>query len=520
MNHSIPQFVHLVRIAPKTFLISFLTSRLHAAILIIDNTFTTQTMFIMIANNKIGIWGFGIVGKSALKYLLRHTAHIQVLTSTPLSVQDQQLLERHGVPLLYQNTDTESFLHFNDYIVASPGIDLRPYAAYHHKWLTELDLLRNNFAGTLIGITGSVGKTTITSILSQVTKHHATARMYTGGNIGAGMLDMLTDNTSYDAALLELSSFQLEHTMSAAPDLAIWTTFCPNHLDRHGSLDAYFDAKFQLLTHQNSHQQALVSASIVPYIAKRSCNATLNVFVDTSDEHVLTHAINVAKRLFFLRGTMIMMREHGCETVLLDSAQLPPITFVQNWLITISALHIMHTQLSLPDYMTTLVNTAHTLVMPEHRLELVANFNGITIYNDSKATTPASTLAAVQALSDKPIILLLGGLSKGIDRQPLIMNLRQRVQKIICFGKEAQQLKHWCDQADIPAQDYTTLDDAVPAALHDLQSPMHVLFSPAGSSFDLFKDYQERGTYFKRLITELTRYAQRIPPHPSQSLLP
>ncbi|MCL4229624.1 UDP-N-acetylmuramoyl-L-alanine--D-glutamate ligase [Candidatus Dependentiae bacterium] len=474
----------------------------------------------MLTNNRIGIWGFGIVGKSALKYLLRHTAHIQVLTSTPLSAQDQQLLEQLGVPVLYQNTDMESFLRHNDYIVASPGIDLRPYAAYRHKWLTELDLLRHTFTGTLIGITGSVGKTTITSILTQITQHHATPRIYTGGNIGAGMLDMLTDNTPYDAALLELSSFQLEHTMSAAPDLAIWTTFCPNHLDRHGSLDAYFDAKFKLLAHQNSHQQALVPASIVPYIVQRSCNATCNVFVDTTDEHVLTHATNTAKRIFFLRGTMVVVREHGRETVVLDSAQLPPITFVQNWLIIISALHIMHTELSLPDYMATLVNTAHALVMPEHRLELVANLNGITIYNDSKATTPASTLAAVQALSDKPIILLLGGLSKGIDRQPLIMNLRQRVQKIICFGKESQQLKNWCDQAHIPAQDHATLDDAVPAALHDLHSPTHVLFSPAGSSFDLFKDYQERGTYFKNLIAKLTTHAQHLSRHPSQSLLP
>lgn len=462
----------------------------------------------MLINKKIGIWGFGIVGKSALDYLLRHTPFIQILESTTPSVQDQQLLERHHIPLLQQATDVHSFLNHNDYILASPGIDLRPYSAYTHKWITELDLLRHAFTKPLIGITGSVGKTTITSILSQIMQQQNVPRVYTGGNIGTGMLNMLTDGIKYDTALLELSSFQLEHCAFAAPDLALWTTFYPNHLDRHGSLAAYFDAKFRLLAHQQPHQQALVPLSLLPQIAQRSCRATLNVFADAVDERDWSFDASLAKRLFFIRDNIIMLREDNHETALLDSNILPPITFPHNWLIIVGALHIMHTQLKFPDYLATLINTANTLTLPEHRLELVTNKNGITIYNDSKATTPASTLAAVQILKDKPIVLLLGGLSKGIDRQPLIMQLSQRVQKIICFGKESQQLRTWCEQANIPAQDFATLDEAVYAALHDLQAPAHVLFSPSGSSFDLFKDYQERGTYFKQLVTKLMAHAR------------
>jgi UDP-N-acetylmuramoylalanine--D-glutamate ligase len=154
----------------------------------------------------------------------------------------------------------------------------------------------------------------------------------------------------------------------------------------------------------------------------------------------------------------------------------------------------------MPSYLTTITQTAQHITLPEHRLELVTSYSGISIFNDSKATTPASTLAAVHTLQDKPIILLLGGLSKGIDRRPFIEQLKNKVHSIVCFGKEAEQLKSWCDTSEIPAYCFSTLEEAASKALTLAQNNTYILFSPAGSSFDLFKDYQERGTYFKNFV--------------------
>jgi UDP-N-acetylmuramoylalanine--D-glutamate ligase len=128
---------------------------------------------------------------------------------------------------------------------------------------------------------------------------------------------------------------------------------------------------------------------------------------------------------------------------------------------------------------------------------------GVFFYNDSKSTIPASTLAALGALEPKPTILFLGGLSKGTDRSHLIKELPSNIVHVICFGKEAEQLHAWCGQRKISSFQCTTLDEAFTTALAHLKPDMQVVFSPAGSSFDLFKNYEERGTLFKQLVYAL-----------------
>jgi UDP-N-acetylmuramoylalanine--D-glutamate ligase len=455
----------------------------------------------MIDGKKIGIWGFGIVGKSALPYFLSKTPHIQVLDAKHLSLEDQQLLGHYAIPFYEQHNHLQQFLDENDYILASPGIDLRPYSSYSHKWVTELDIMQQEFKKPIIAITGSVGKTSITSILSQIFQHHNRPHIYTGGNIGHGMLSLAHTPDQYDGALLEVSSFQLEHCKIFAPDLAIWTTFYPNHLDRHGTLQAYFDAKFQLIARQQSQQQALIPASILPFMENKKVFSEINVLCDIECNLEISQYKHLPiKRVFFIQDNILYMHESNNNVSLFDLRTLPSVTFKQNWLIILSSLYLAHRFLAMPSYLTTITQTAQHITLPEHRLELVTSYSGISIFNDSKATTPASTLAAVHTLQDKPIILLLGGLSKGIDRRPFIEQLKNKVHSIVCFGKEAEQLKSWCDTSEIPAYCFSTLEEAASKALTLAQNNTYILFSPAGSSFDLFKDYQERGTYFKNFV--------------------
>ena len=152
------------------------------------------------AHKKIGIWGLGVVGTSALKYfLLKGEYALEVLDTKHPSQQDQEFLAQHAIPFYLQNSDLILFLERNDSILPSPGIDLQPYQAYQHKWMSELDVFGAEYNKPIIAITGTVGKTSITHLLGQLLNASG-LKTSVGGNIGTGMLDLLTIPS--DATLL------------------------------------------------------------------------------------------------------------------------------------------------------------------------------------------------------------------------------------------------------------------------------------------------------------------------------
>jgi UDP-N-acetylmuramoylalanine--D-glutamate ligase len=307
------------------------------------------------------------------------------------------------------------------------------------------------------------------------------------------MLDLLTQQQESDLALLEVSSFQLEHTSSFAPNLAIWTNFYPNHLDRHDSELEYRNAKAKLLSFQSSSQQALVPWELRDIITSQGF---IHYFANHKPSDEMLARIHPTSSVYYFNGDSINCFNNQIEQQLIYRNSLPPLSYEENWLIICAALHI----LALP--LTAL--TAVKITLPEHRLEKIATINGVDFYNDSKSTTPQSTLAAVKRLNKAPILLLLGGMSKGVDRAWLINDLRGQVKKIYCFGKEAEQLKQYCDSYSIESIACKNLDEAVKEALCESCSGDQVLLSPAGASFDLFANYIERGIYFKKIVNELT----------------
>ncbi len=447
-----------------------------------------------LANKKIGIWGFGVVGKSAADYFYRHGCPISVMDTRDLTLQELALLSSKNIPYLKQDQQIQDFLASHDFILASPGVDLRPYASYRHKWLTELDIFCASFKKPIIAITGTVGKTTITHFLSHLLGAYRT--IWTGGNIGTGMLDLLAqDHSKYDAALLELSSFQLEHCTTFAPDIALWTTFSPNHLDRHTTEQEYFNAKQQMLMLQNENHRALVPLSLKSSLSKE-IKSTLHFFTPvppTKQELATTNSI------FYLRDHAIIHAYNNSTTTIGSLQDLPDLTYTDNWLAIISTLYLLNIPLN------NLSHQAQSLTLPEHRLERIATINGIDFYNDSKSTTPPSTLAAINKLRKKPLLLLFGGLSKGIDRTPVIQNLGNEVKKVYCFGREAYDLEALCKKFNTPSMAFATLDQAFAQAVNDAREGDQILFSPAGASFDLFKNYKDRGEYFKSLVFALQK---------------
>lgn len=460
-------------------------------------------------NKKIGIWGFGIVGKSALRFFAQHDAVITILEQKMLSAEERALIEQHGVQLL-QCTPDEFFAQ-NDYVLASPGIDLRPYLQYRDKFLTELDIFQQFFKKPYIGITGTIGKTTVTTLITQALEQ-AELSVAAGGNIGLGMLDLLKQH-DVNYAVLELSSFQLEYAQNCKPAIAIITNLYPNHLDRHHTLTEYGKAKLQLIAHQQSNQHAIINVELRELIkttfADTYAQRTMWYVSDTSPSNALLDTLMPHEYLIWSENNSIVLQHNGVQTPLKQYGTIPTTSFALNWLFVAATLQI----LGKPVQLSHLAECSQQ----EHRTEYVATVNGIAFYNDSKATIPHATIAAVHKLKSAPIILLLGGLSKGVDRTALLSELAGNVKQVICFGDEARQLHEAAQQYNVSSSAYKKLEDAFNAATLVAQPCDIVLLSPGGSSFDLFKDYKERGNRFKELVAG---HAQIIKRHQNRENKP
>lgn len=493
---------------------------------------------------RLGIWGCGRVGKAAALFFARQGHQITVMDQRVPTTEEQELLTNNKIAFIGQDNPT-TFFETHDVILPSPGIDLAPWQAYRHKMVTELDLFADAFNGSLVAITGTVGKTTSTTLLSQLLTAAGRAPL-TGGNIGIPMFTLLTEQSTTKQsttepsntalALLEVSSFQLECCQRFAPDLAIWTNFFSNHLDRHANLDEYFQAKKQILNHQHAGQHALLNADLViAYPELLDIPATVNLFTaqnllsqnspsetqTSQNQASLSLATNSptaattplvlpklseSSSLFFIADRTAYVTRGGTTQKLFSLDDTSVITFPENLLVVGAALHLLGL-----DPAKLFCAHAKELHVPEHRLEPCAQRGASIFYNDSKATTPQATMAAVKQLAPKPIKLFLGGLGKGIDREPMIHDLAATtVRHIYCFGKEAEHLGTLCARYSIPYSTHKTLDSALDTCLGELQPDEQVLFSPSGSSFDLFKDFEDRGRIFKQLTRDmLAEHTQR-----------
>lgn len=453
-----------------------------------------------LTGKKIGIWGFGVVGKSAAKYVSNHCQALEILDARNLSEQEHALINQYNATAFSGDTksEIEAFLDKNEIILVSPGIDTRLFAAFGHKFISELDIIQGAYKKPVIAITGSVGKTTVTHILGHILQS-INPGWWIGGNIGTGMLDLLSVQDQTCGAVIEVSSFQLEHCTSFSPHLAIITNIYPNHIDRHGSFDQYAATKISLCTRPRASDQALMplSAPKIPGISLNNFQH-INFFDATGTTHNISDTFtNPQNHLFFNNCSSLVDLHHNSCATLVDVEDLPDTTFTENWLIICAALRLLN--IALPDLKKTVAN----LPMPAHRLEKVATIATIDFYNDSKGTTASATLAAVDKLKKRPIILLLGGKSKGVDRTPLIWQVANTVKAIVVFGAEHHELAKACEQAKVLYKEAITIDQALDHAMAMAQEGDQIVLSPAGSSYDQFAHYQERGDYFKSCVRKL-----------------
>ena len=212
-------------------------------------------------NKKIRIWGFGKVGTSYLSLLQNYTSSITILDKK----NTQQIFSEHITFRIQTPEEIISLFTANDYICISPGINISAYEMYAEKCITELDIFPHLWNKETIAITGSLGKTTITSLSAQIL-HNYHIQTQAIGNIGYPMLEFAQHPNDTQTVILELSSFQLSHTKNFAPDIAIWTNLYENHLDYHRSFDEYAQAKKNICAQQTASQTLIINCNLEKYI--------------------------------------------------------------------------------------------------------------------------------------------------------------------------------------------------------------------------------------------------------------
>jgi UDP-N-acetylmuramoylalanine--D-glutamate ligase len=356
---------------------------------------------------------------------------------------------------------------------------------------TEINLFFQRCPATIVGVTGSNGKSTTASLL-----HHLLGggerRAWLGGNIGCSLLQDLGEMTDDDVVVLELSSFQLERldATGLSPAVSIVLNVSPNHLDRHGTLTRYRQAKQPILTHQRQGDFALLNGDC-PVVSAWAAltRATVRFF---STEKVLDRGA-------WLDGDRALWRHQGPAQGLFwrTDLKLPGPHFLCDGLAAAGAAVLCGVE---PRSIPGRIRTFRGL---EHRLEFVREIGGIRYYNDSKATTPEAALAALDAFA-APVVLIAGGSDKGLSWTALGRRIRQRAKAALLIGQTADAIREATGKTD-PSLVTTAADlaDAV-AQAHALAQPGDVvLLSPGTASYDMFANFEERGETFKRRVAEL-----------------
>jgi len=346
-----------------------------------------------------------------------------------------------------------------------------------------------------IGITGSAGKTTTTTLVGQMAANAYGPRAHTGGNIGDPLINYVDDMTEKDLAILELSSFQLEQ-MTISPNIAAILNVTPNHLDRHGTMEAYAAAKAHILEYQSQNDIAVLGRDDVGAWSLRD-KVKGKLYTFSMDE--LAEGLNGA----YFHDGLLNLRDGNAYLPLILREKIA-VRGDHNVLNVLAAFTIGHAAGFPLDAMLEAVEGFHGV---EHRLELVRELNGVRWYNDSIATAPERSMAAIRSF-DEPIVLLLGGRDKNLPWEDLIQLANERVDHLVLFGEGAEKIQKTINALGSAKHFTVTQTDGLHAAILQAaevaKSGDVVLFSPGGTSFDEFKDFAERGERFREWVRELS----------------
>lgn len=430
--------------------------------------------------HKIAILGAGESGIGAALLAQAKGAQVFVSDNHEITPPRKEVLARHQIAF-EENRHTREKILAADEVVKSPGVpDHAPIVQAIQRQgiplIADIELASRYTQAFLIGITGTNGKTTTTHLTYHLLKE-AGLNIAMAGNVGTSFAKKVLE-TTYDYYVLELSNFQLEGMYACKLDIACLLNITPDHLDRYqGQLTPYVQAKLRISQNMTAQGHFVYNAedtNVRPHLQSHTVLAHL-------------HPISIQQRNTWTANTLAMLADTRFKLIGDHNRY--------NALVAIKVAQLVGVS-------DTQIKTALTkFTGVPHRIEWVTTINGIHCYNDSKATNVAATRAALMSFA-QPIVWIVGGEDKGNDYRALYPLVKTHVKAIVCLGKDNTKIDQAFRQTGIPIHKTQQMAKAVARALASAQSGDVVLFSPACASFDLFKNFEQRGESFKNAMLQ------------------
>lgn len=442
-----------------------------------------------LSGKKVLVIGLGLSGRSAAQFLLFHGASVEGVdrNAEALSANPEiQLLKNRGLTVTPE-TSSISLQHF-DFILLSPGIPnshplVQAASQLDKPVMGEVELGCRMSNNPMLGITGTNGKTTVTLLVTHVLNACGQPAAALG-NVGVPFTQELLTIPSEDTIVLELSSYQLETLYQPSLNAAVLLNITPDHLDRYGSMESYAAAKCGMERCLKPNAPFYMEESAWETFGHLLSKRKPLLYGYSKTSHITTDLAAVfqeGRKVFELPSALKGKKSHDLENLLaayaLCSARgISGEDFIQAWM---------------------------TFKKPSHRIEWVAEHKGIKFYDDSKGTNLDAVIRAVQFL-EGPMILIAGGVDKGAAYTPWIEVFKNKVKSICAIGQAAAKIEAQLSSS-IPVVIVDSLEEAVEQAVRQAQKGDTVLLSPGCSSYDMFKDYVERGEKFQQIVRNWIR---------------
>jgi UDP-N-acetylmuramoylalanine--D-glutamate ligase len=436
---------------------------------------------------KAVVLGLGRSGLAAARLLKRSGAEVTVCDSgeSPVLTERAQLLRKEGIAVLAgMDASRDSIVH--DLAILSPGIEeTAPIVVNVLKkgipLIGELELAFTLCPFPVVAITGTNGKTTTTELATLMLRG-AGFRAASCGNIGTPMSELLEGGLTWDLLVAEVSSFQLETIRTFRPKVSLWLNLSPNHLDRYPSMHEYREAKLRIFENQTEEDWMVIPHDTKDLDLSRIKGRRLSFSVTDTKADISLH-----------EG--IRIRYEGKELLDLSKTRLRGPHNAANVMAAFAA------GIALGADTRRMAEAIHEYTPPAHRCELIAESEGVRWINDSKATTLDAMEQAIRSVQGT-LILIAGGKDKGFGFSPIASLVRERACLAVLIGEMRHRIaRDWTPLRCVEAE---SLQEALRIAKKEAKPGTTVLFSPGTSSFDMFRDYVERGETFRRLVNEAT----------------
>jgi len=452
---------------------------------------------------KVAVIGLGVSNLPLIDYLYEVKAQVTVFDNTDikdLSKTTVRKIANYGMGMSFGENYLDELVGF-DLIFRSPSClptlpELVAEAERGAIITTEVEMVIELCPGKVIGITGSDGKTTTTTLISEILKENE-HNIFLGGNIGTPLFTRISEMMPEDIVVLELSSFQLMD-MKISPDISVITNITPNHLDKHTDMDEYIDAKKNIFKYQN--ENGLLVLNYDNEITRSFENEAPGKVVFFSSKSKIPNG-------YIVDDNKIKYCENGLRSHILDTKEMKlrgTHNFENATAAIIATQEFVNTQSA--------CDTILKFKGVEHRLELVLETKDrIKWYNDSVSSSPTRTIAGLNAFSLRNIILIAGGYDKKLDYTPLAKPIVDNCKELILLGETSNKIEKTV-KAELKKQGKkmkihkcTDLRETVEFAKQVAVQGDVILFSPASASFDMFKNFAERGKMFKKYVKEIAK---------------